>query len=73
MLSKNQKNYRKRNPKRGESMELTKQEKEVLKSLVEYHLKEVKSDMSLERDFAALFGAEVKYEAILRGLLKKLK
>ena len=54
-------------------MELTKQEKEILRGLVEYHLKEVKSDMKLERDFADLFGAEAKYEAILKDVLKKLK
>ena len=53
-------------------MSLNKKEKQVLKSLVKYHLKEVKKD-KMEEDIIAILGAEAKYERTLRGLLKKLK
>ena len=50
---------------------ITKTEKQVLKSLIKYHLKEVKKD-KMEEDIIAVLGAEAKYEKMLRGLLKKL-
>ena len=50
---------------------LTKKEKQVLKSLVKYHLKEVKKDKFPE-DIVALVGAEAKYEKMLKLILKKL-
>ena len=52
-------------------MILDKKEKQVLKSLVKYHLKEVRKD-KMEEDIIAVLGAEAKYEKLLRGLLKKL-
>lgn len=50
---------------------LTKKEKEVLKSLVKYHLNEVKKDSAPE-ELIAMLGAETKYENVLKELLKKL-
>ncbi|MBN2420665.1 hypothetical protein JXB27_00115 [Candidatus Woesearchaeota archaeon] len=53
---------------------LSKKEKEVLRSLVKYHLDEVKRDRdAVNEEIIALLGAEVKYEAVLKSLLKKLK
>ncbi len=53
---------------------LTNEEKEILKSLVEYHLKEVKKDSKFaNEDIVKLIGAEAKYEDALKGILKKLK
>jgi hypothetical protein len=52
----------------------TEKEKEVLKSIVEYHLKELKENKKItNEDFAALAGAEEQYEAVLREILNKLK
>ena len=48
-------------------------EKKVLKSLVKYHLKEVKKDRrGLGRSLIVVIGIEEKYEDILKRLLKKL-
>jgi hypothetical protein len=51
---------------------LTTKEKEVLRSLVQYHLKEVKDDKMVE-DVVAVLGAEALYEKTLKDILKKLK
>ena len=52
-------------------MTLTKTDKQILKSLVKYHLKEVKKD-KMEEDIIAVLGAEAKYEKALKEILKKL-
>ncbi len=55
-------------------MMFSKKEKEVMKSIVEYHLKEVRKDKKLlNPEVVALLGAEAKYEHILEQLLKKLQ
>lgn len=51
---------------------LNKKEKLVLKSIVKYHLKEVKKDKSFSKDVISILGAEAKYEKILKDILKKL-
>ncbi len=51
----------------------TKQEKDVIKNLVSYHLEEVRKDKKYDDDIIALIGAEAKYEAVLQEILKKLK
>lgn len=54
-------------------MSLTKQEKDVLKSIVKVHLKEVKADSSaVPTEWVALLGAEARYEKVLKDILKKL-
>ena len=50
---------------------LNKKEKDVIKSLIKYHLKEAKKDEKVE-DVIAMLGAEAKYEKTLREILKKL-
>jgi len=55
-------------------MELTKQEKKVLKFLVERELKDVeKKEEEIKTEGPVLLAAEEKYEAVLEKLLKKLK
>ena len=51
---------------------LTKKEKEVLQSIIKYHLNEVKQDRVVE-DAVAVLGAEALYEKTLKDILKKLK
>lgn len=52
----------------------TKDEKKVLKGLVEYHIKETKQDRSgFRRVPIAAIGLESKYELLLKKILKKLK
>ena len=51
---------------------LTKKEKQILKSIVKYHLKDVKKEEKIE-DIVSLLGAEARYEKALKDILKKLK
>ena len=50
---------------------LTKKEKEVLKSIVRYHLNEVKRDSAPE-ELVIMLGAEEKYKKMLKDILKKI-
>ncbi len=52
----------------------TKQEKDVMKSIIKYHIAEVKQDKkALNQEVVGLLGAEEKYEHVLKELLKKLQ
>jgi len=50
---------------------LTKTEKQIIKSLVKYHIKHMKKDKKVE-DIISIIGAEAKYEKALKEILKKL-
>ena len=53
---------------------LTKKEKEILKSLVKYHLKEIEKDKEgFGRSPLAAIGVGENYEVILMEIMKKLK
>ena len=57
-------------------MELTKQEKEILKGLVSLELKkihEAKKDMKELRPSVAFIAVEEKYDEVLESLIKKLE
>lgn len=55
-------------------MELTKQEKEIVKFLVKKELKDVeKMEEEIKTEGPALLAAEEKYEIVLEQILKKLK
>lgn len=52
----------------------TKDEKKVIKGLVEYHIKETKQDRrGFRKALIAAIGIESKYEMLLKSILKKLK
>ena len=51
---------------------LNRKEKEVIKSIVRYHLNEIKKDKMVE-DIVSVLGAEAKYEKVLKDILRKLK
>lgn len=51
----------------------TKKEKEVMKAIIKYHLKEVKEDNKVaSKELVAVLGAEARYEKVLKEMLKKL-
>ena len=50
---------------------ITQKEKQVIKSLVKYHLNEVKKD-SVPEELVMMLGAEAKYVKTLKDILKKL-
>ncbi|MBW2980163.1 hypothetical protein KY360_01980 [Candidatus Woesearchaeota archaeon] len=55
-------------------MNLTKEEKIVLKKLVENEIKEFKNEEKIIRDVVPIFiASEEKYESMLEELLDKLK
>ena len=55
-------------------MELTNQEKEIIKFLIERELKAVeKKEEDIKTEGPVLLAAEEKYEIVLEKLLKKLK
>jgi hypothetical protein len=55
-------------------MELTKQEKEVLKFLLEKELKITEQqEEDIKTETPAMLAAEEKYEIVLENILKKLK
>ncbi len=52
----------------------TKDEKKILKCLVQYHIKETKQDRrGFRKSLIAEIGLESKYEMLLKKLMKKLK
>ena len=50
---------------------LSKKEKQVLRSLVKYHLNEVNKDSAPE-ELVMMLGAEAKYKKTLKDILKKI-
>ncbi len=50
---------------------LNKKEKQVVKSLLKYHLNEIKKDSMME-DIVSVMGAEAKYKKVLKDIMKKL-
>ena len=54
-------------------MDLTKDEKKLIVDLLDIHLKELKDLEKLPGQEAKSIGAEVKYEDMIKGIMKKLK
>ena len=55
-------------------MELTKQEKEIIRFLVERELKDVeKKEEEIKTEPPVMLAAEERYEIVLEKLLKKMK
>ena len=55
-------------------MELTNQEKEIIKLLIEKELKDVeKKEEEIKTEPPVMLAAEEKYEIVLENILKKLK
>lgn len=54
-------------------MEFTKEEKEVLRDLVEKHLVELKDNESMIDQTIEVLGTEMEYDEFLTKLLKKLR
>lgn len=50
----------------------TKEEKEVLNSILNKHLSEIEKNEKLPGKTAQDFGAEVKYAEIIKSILKKI-
>ena len=51
---------------------MTPEEKEIVKTLVERELKRVQKEERTPNQPAQLFAGEVKYEEVLKNILKKL-
>ncbi len=54
-------------------MNLTKQEKQVIKQLLKQHIEEIDKANDTPNLYAKDFMAETSYELFLRNLLKKIK
>jgi hypothetical protein len=57
----------------GFNMLFTKEEKEVLNSILNKHLLEIENDEVLPGKTAEDFGIEVKYSEVLKSILKKIE
>jgi hypothetical protein len=54
-------------------MEFTKQEKEVLRDIVQSHLDEVQQNERFLYTQGERFGIEIRYDIFLKGILAKLR
>ena len=54
-------------------MTFTKEEKEVLVSILNKHILEVEKNKALPDDNFAAFGAELTYSEVLKSILKKVE
>ena len=57
----------------GLPMELTKEEKDVVKHLVERTLEEIENKAAVRDATPAFLAADVKYDDMLKDILKKIK
>ena len=54
-------------------MNLTEDEKKVVKHIIEEHLKEIENKAALRDATPAFLAADVKYDDLLRDILKKIE
>ncbi len=54
-------------------MTFTKEEKQILKAILEKHISEVEKNKALPDDSFAEFGAELSYGEVLKSILKKIE
>ena len=56
---------------KGDKMELTNEEKEVVKMLIKKHLKEIEDPAVMQDATPSFFAADKKYDEFVKKLLKK--